>query len=101
MKSTIALLPFFTIRQKSYDLYPPYLRLQSHLVTWGNPKVRKVSIYYSVMFFKVNIYSHDSIIGLFKVRSSCKSFFLHLGKVFDAIVQKIFENVRVRHSTFE
>ena len=30
---------FLAIRQKSYDLHPPYLRLQSHLVTC------KVSIY--------------------------------------------------------
>ena len=42
------------IRQKAYDFHPPYLRLQSHLVTWGKLKVCKVSIY-----IKKNIWKLD------------------------------------------
>ena len=46
---------FLTIRLKSQDFYPPYLRLHSHLVTWEEYQVSKVSMHHFKLHIKLII----------------------------------------------
>ena len=60
------------IRQKSYDLYPPYLRLHSHLVTGEYTKVCKVSMYVCILFQTLKLVSGFARISVPKSKHSCE-----------------------------
>ena len=88
-----------TIRLKSWDFYPPYFRLLSHLVTWEEHQVYKVSIHLNIDSIKNKDTSFYAKLATHTLNQISCGYFAHLDISFQISVLILIWTLRVAYKS--